>query len=62
MLYPLLVIIFHHGNVGYVVFSIIVGALAVFSHRANIKRLLNHTENRLDFSKITQLSKKLRKK
>ena len=62
VLYPLLVVIFHHDNVGYVIFSIIVGALAVFCHRANIKRLMSHTENRLDFSKITQLSKKLRKK
>lgn len=62
VLYPLLVIIFHHANVGYVIFSIIVGALAVFSHRANIRRLMSHTENKLDFSKITQMSKKLRKK
>lgn len=62
VLYPLLVIVFHHDNAAYMIFAIIVGALALFSHRANIKRLMSHSENRLDFSKITQMSKKLRKK
>ena len=58
VLYPVLVIIFHHSNAAYVIFSIIVGALAIFCHRANIKRLMSHTENRLDFSKISKLGKK----
>ena len=58
VLYPVLVIIFHHSNGTNVIFSIIVGALAIFCHRANIKRLMSHTENRLDFSKISKLGKK----
>ncbi len=34
-----------------VLFSFIIGAIIVFMHRENIKRLLNHTENKLSFSK-----------
>ena len=62
ILYPVAVIIFHPGNTGYIVFALIMCVLAVFCHRANIKRLINHTENRLDFSAISKLSVKLRGK
>ncbi len=58
VLYPVLVAVLHHDNLAYVIFAIIAGALAIFCHRANIRRLLSHTENKLDFSKITALSKK----
>ena len=34
-----------------VIFSFLTGAVVVFMHRENIKRLLNHTENKLSFSK-----------
>ena len=36
----------------YLVFAILLAAAAIFSHRANIKRLLSGTENRLNFKKI----------
>lgn len=58
VLYPVLVAVLHHDNLAYVIFAVIAGALAIFCHRANIRRLLSHTENKLDFSKITALSKK----
>mgnify|MGYP004454361859 CR=1 FL=1 len=38
------------GN--YVIYSIIIAVLVIFNHRANVKRLLNGTENKLDFKKI----------
>ena len=38
------------GN--YIVYAIILAVLVVFNHRANVKRLLNGTENKLDFKKI----------
>ena len=38
------------GN--YIVYSIILAILVIYNHRANVKRLLNGTENRLDFKKI----------
>ncbi len=41
-----------------IVMALIVSILAIFSHRANIGRLMRHEENRLDFSKINKLSKK----
>lgn len=39
-------------------FAAALSALAIFSHRANIGRLINHSENRLDFAKINKLSRK----
>lgn len=62
VLYPVLVALLHHDNAAYVIFAVIAGALAVFSHRGNIRRLMTHTENKLDFSKITAISKKMRGK
>ena len=41
-----------NSNWSYLVFSIIVALLVIFNHRANVKRLLNGTENKLDFKKI----------
>lgn len=38
------------GN--YIIYAIILAVLVVFNHRANVKRLLNGTENKLDFKKI----------
>ena len=37
------------GN--YLVFAIIIAVIVIFNHRANVKRLLNGTENRLDLKK-----------
>ena len=60
--YPILVAIFHWGDWGYILFGFILGFLAVYSHRSNIKRLLNKNENKLDFEKINEISKKSAKK
>ncbi len=56
--YPVLVAIFHWGEWGYILFGLILGAMAVYSHRSNIQRLLNKNENRLDFKKISEISRK----
>lgn len=41
--------------------AIVACALALFSHRANMKRLAMGNENRLDSKKITQVSRKMTK-
>ncbi len=56
--YPVIVAICHPGDTGYIIFAAIMGALALFCHRANIQRLINRTENRLDFSRISKLRAK----
>lgn len=38
-------------DVSYIIFSVIMGGLAIFMHRKNIVRLINGTENKLSFSK-----------
>ena len=58
VLYPVLVICFHASDTPYVVFSILAACLAIFCHRSNIFRLIHHTENRLDFSKIKKFNRK----
>lgn len=55
-----LVFLFHKS--GYAIGGAIVAcALALFSHRANMKRLAMGNENRLDSQKITQVSRKMTK-
>ncbi len=51
ILYPVLTVIFHLGNLSMIIFAVIMGALAVIRHRANIKRLLSGTENKLGATK-----------
>ena len=46
------------SNTPVFVFSVIVAAMAIFQHRANISRLIKHTENSLDFKKIERWKKK----
>lgn len=58
VLYPVLVICLHGSDTPYVVFSILAACLAIFCHRSNISRLIHHTENRLDFSKIKKFNRK----
>ena len=58
VLYPVLVICLHGSATPYVVFSILAACLAIFCHRSNISRLIHHTENRLDFSKIKKFNRK----
>ena len=60
-LYPVCIAILLRGNVhytAYIVFSIFASLLSLFCHRKNIQRLLHHEENKLDFKKISKLSKK----
>ncbi len=55
ILYPVLVLtigqVFEPGDITnkavYVIFSILIASLAIYRHRANIKRLLSGTENKL---------------
>ena len=56
VLFPVLIIFMPHtaylvdGN--YIVYSILLAVLVVFNHRANVKRLLTGTENKIDFKKL----------
>ena len=56
VLFPVLIIFMPHtaylvdGN--YIIFSILLAVLVVFNHRANVKRLLTGTENKIDFKKL----------
>ncbi|MBQ9744402.1 MAG: glycerol-3-phosphate 1-O-acyltransferase PlsY [Clostridia bacterium] len=47
-LYPMILYAFIGPNLG-VVIAFLSGALVVFLHRANIVRIFNHTESKLDF-------------
>ena len=65
VLLPILTAIFMRGHAcyaGYIVTSAIVSLLTIFCHRGNIQRLLSHTENKLDFEKISKLSGKFKNK
>ena len=46
------------SNTPVFVFAVIVAAMAIFQHRANIGRLIKHSENSLDFKKIERWKKK----
>lgn len=48
----------HPNRTMFIVFSLVYSGMAIFAHRANIQRLMNGTENKLDFAKINKLSKK----
>ena len=56
ILFPILVIILPNnafiveGN--YIAYSILMAVLVIYNHRSNLKRLINGTENKLDFKKI----------
>ena len=56
ILFPVLIIFMPSNNYivegNYIVYSIILAVLVIYNHRANVKRLLNGTENKLDFKKI----------
>ena len=61
--YPLLNIILFRGHENYglfVFFSIVCGLLSLYCHRGNLMRLIRGEENRLDFKKISNLSRKLK--
>ena len=56
VLFPILIIFMPHtsylvdGN--YIIYGILIAAIVIFNHRANVKRLLTGTENKIDFKKI----------
>ena len=45
-------LIFHWQDPVVAIFGVVIGLLAIFMHRANIKRLLNGTEKKATFSKF----------
>ena len=49
---PMLVILTHPENVPVCIITACIGVSVIWRHRANIKRLLSHTESKLDFSKL----------
>ena len=49
---PLLVIFTHSSQPQLWIITACIGASVVWRHRANIQRLMNHTESKLDFSKL----------
>ena len=56
ILFPILVIIMPNdafivdGN--YIIYSILMAVLVIYNHRSNVQRLINGTENKLDFKKF----------
>ena len=58
VLFPILIIFMPHnaylveGN--YILYSILLAVLVIFNHRANVKRLLSGTENKIDFKKVNK--------
>ena len=52
ILFPVLTIFIHSHYIldgSYIIFALLLGAFVVFSHRANVKRLLEGKENKLSF-------------
>lgn len=49
---PLLIVITHFQEPTLWIITVCIGVSVVWRHRANIKRLMNHTENKLDFSTL----------
>lgn len=47
----ILAFIFKRDNIPYITYALIISSLAIFRHRANIARLINGTENKLNFLK-----------
>ena len=56
ILFPVLIIFMPHNNYlvdgNYIIYSILLAVLVVFNHRANVKRLLSGTENKIDFKNL----------
>ncbi len=58
MLYPIITYKLNTWNSGFaVIFSFMTAAVVIFMHRENIKRLVNHTENKISFSKKSKEKK-----
>ena len=54
ILFPILTLFINHNYIvdgNYVIFGVVVALLVVFNHRANIKRILDGTENKISLKK-----------
>ena len=51
ILYPILTIFMLDFYLPRILLSVLIGAIVIFNHRENIKRLKNGTENKLSFKK-----------
>ena len=51
VLFVILSSIFHYGDSQFIVFAVILAILAIYMHKSNIIRLINKTENKLNFKK-----------
>jgi glycerol-3-phosphate acyltransferase PlsY len=63
--FPILVVFTERGRENFPLFlgaACIASALSLFGHRSNIQRLMKGEENRLDFGRISQASKKAMEK
>lgn len=49
IIFPALVVLFHRGDIYFIILSVVMAALAIFMHRKNIIRLLKGTESKLSF-------------
>ena len=57
VLFAVLAIFIHDGyiveySLSFVIFAILFAAFVIYNHRSNVVRIMNGTENRLDFSKF----------
>ena len=56
ILYPVLTIFIHQNYIvepgSYIIASIILAVIVVFNHRANVKRILAGTENKISFKSV----------
>ena len=57
LLYPVLTIFIHQNYIvegNYIIASIILAAIVIFNHRANVKRILEGKENKISFGKTNK--------
>ena len=50
-LLPVLVAIFMPGDMVFLIGSIVMAVMALYRHRENIRRLMNKSENKIEFGK-----------
>ena len=63
--FPTLTAILYRGQPHYglmVAVAVFAGLLSIYRHKENIKRLMRHEENRLDFNRISKISEKVMKR
>lgn len=62
--FPICTALFARGSAHYtlcIITAVIASVLSAFCHRRNITRLIRHEENKLDFGKISRLSRRKKK-